>query len=142
MSKKYDTCSFLCFFYVVLFFSSVVITAFISSCTQSPPECDDKKTVKAVISEASENLKGQLSSLITVQPGMELSDDEWRVFRAGMQFSLENIGQQGFDSQSGIFECTADLIINSSGLKESIPITYTAKLPQGSNRVQVTVSEL
>lgn len=129
-------------FILILFGTLIILAMLLSGCTKSRPSCDDKKTVKAVIAEASETFKKQLSGLTATQPGMELSDDEWRLLRAGMEITVKNINQQGFDGQTGKYACSADLIINQGGAKESILISYTSEHVQNTGNVQVTISGL
>jgi len=97
-----------------------------------------------VIDQHIEDLKSQLSSVASAggQPGMELSEDEWRTMRAGMNFELRNIKQFSFDEAAGILECEADLIVFSSGQENNIPIEYTAEIVESTGKVLVTIFEL
>ncbi len=112
----------------------------ISGCSKSTPECDDSKTIDAVIHAVGQNMKGKLAGIAGVQPGMELSDDEWRLIRSGMVISLDNI--KGFKTEEGKSECTADLIIVSSGSREVNPITYHASINKDSGSLQISISGL
>jgi hypothetical protein len=113
-----------------------------SGCSKSVPNCDDGKTIKAVINAVSQDLKKQLSGVAGVQPGMELSDDEWKLLRSGMIIDLENIREQNFDKNTGQRTCAANLMIVQSGKKELTPITYIPMTQEGSDELQVTISGL
>jgi hypothetical protein len=71
-----------------------------------------------------------------------LTEDEWRMMRAGMNFELRNINQFSFDEASGTLECEADLVMFSTGVENSMPIEYIAEVVEGSDQVLVTIYEL
>jgi hypothetical protein len=126
------------FLSIVMIFSGVF-----AGCSKGPPTCDSKKVKKAVIDQHLATLKSQLSSIAASGgPGMELTEDEWRMMRAGMNFEVRNIKQFSFDEASGILECEADLVQFSSGMETSMPIEYTAEVVQGTDQVFVTIYEL
>ena len=114
---------------------------FLEGCSKSPPACDGSKVKKAVIEKHIAELKSQLSAIANAggQPGMDLSEDEWRMMRAGMNFELQNIKQFSFDEASGTLDCEADLVTFSSGSQTSEPIEYTAEVVQGTDQVLVTI---
>jgi hypothetical protein len=128
-----------CFLQMVLIGVLIMVAILSFGCSKSPTTCDSTDTVKAVISTASDSFKEQLSAVAGVQPGMELSEDEWRLMRAGMEFSLQNISEQSFNKGTGERHCSADLIVHRTGAKETIPISYTTEL-QSSGELKVTVS--
>src|SRR4030042_4696605 len=91
MKTKLFRINTICFLQTALNMLLIMIAILSFGCSKSPTTCDSDDTVKAVISTAGETYKEQLSALVGVQPGMELSEDEWRSMRAGMNFSLESI---------------------------------------------------
>lgn len=111
-------------------------------CSKSVPKCDDRKAVEAVINSVSQDLKKQLSGIAGVQPGMELSDDEWKLIRSGMIIDLENIREQNFDKDTGKRTCAANLMVVEGGKKELTPITYIPMKREGSDELQVEISGL
>ena len=117
---------------------------FLEGCSKSPPACDGSKVKKAVIEKHIAELKSQLSAIANAggQPGMDLSEDEWRMMRAGMNFELQNIKQFSFDEATSILECEADLIVFSGGKQDNIPIEYTAETVESTGQVLVTIFEL
>jgi hypothetical protein len=121
----------------LLFLLPALLFLVISGCSKSTPNCDDSKTVDAVIDAVGQNMKKKLAGIAGVQPGMELSDDEWKLMRAGMIISLENI--KGMKTEEGKSECSADLIIVSGGSKETTPITYNASIQKDSGSLQITL---
>lgn len=122
----------------------LICTGFLAGCTKSLPMCDSKKVKKVVIEQHIEELKSQVAGVAEAggQPGMELTEDEWRLMRAGMNFELRNIKQFSFDEASGILDCQADLVTFSSGMESSMPIEYTAEVVKGTDQVLVTIYEL
>ena len=122
----------------------IICAGLLAGCSKSPPTCDTKKVKKAVIAQRIEDLKSQVSAVAEAggQPGMELTEDEWRMMRAGMNFELRNIKQFSFDEATGTLECEADLVTFSSGTESSIPIEYTAEVVKGTDQVLVTIYEL
>jgi hypothetical protein len=134
------------FYRIIPFLIWIFMTCagFLAGCSKSPTTCDAKKVKKAVIAEYIDILKGRVSSVAGAsgQPGMELSEDEWRMMRAGMNFELKNIKQFRFDKAKGQLECEADLIMYSSGTQKDIPIEYTADVTEGTDQVLVTIYEL
>lgn len=124
---------------IVMIFSFVL-----AGCSKGPPTCDNKKVKKAVINQHIKDLKSQVSAVASAggQPGMELTEDEWRAMRAGMNFELRNIKQFSFDEADGILECEADLIVFSGGIENNIPIEYTAEIVETSGQVHATIYEL
>ena len=131
---------------IITVFIGVLIAGagFLGGCSKSPPACDSKKVKEAVIEKHIAELKSQLSMIANAggQPGMELSEDEWRMMRAGMNFELKNVKQFSFDEASGTLECEADLVTFSSGTQTSEPIEYTAEVTKGSDQVIVTIYAL
>jgi len=126
---------FLC---IVMMFSVVL-----AGCSKGPPTCDSKKVKEAVIEQHLENLKSDLNAVASIGgAGSELSDDEWRMMRAGMNFELRNIKQFSFDEAAGVLECEADLIVFSSGMKNNIPIEYTAEIVASTGQIHATIYEL
>jgi hypothetical protein len=123
---------------------TIIFSFVLTGCSKGPPTCDSEKVQKAVIDEHIADLKSQVSSVAGASgvPGMELSEDEWRLMRAGMNFELRNIKQFSFDEAAGILECEADLIVFSSGQQENIPIEYTAEIAASTGQVNVTVITL
>jgi hypothetical protein len=117
-----------------------MLSVLVSGCSKSVPSCDDGKSIKAVVFSVSQDMKKQLSGIAGVQPGMELSDDEWRLIRSGMIIDLENIREQNFDKDTGKRMCAANLMIQSGGKKDLIPITYAEELDPGTGEVKVVVS--
>jgi hypothetical protein len=120
----------------------MIFSVLLSGCSKGPPACDSEKVKKAVIDQRIADLKSQVSSIAASGPGMELTEDEWRMMRAGMNFELRNIKQFSFDEASGTLECEADLVTFSSGMKSSMPIEYTAEVIQGTDLVRATIYEL
>jgi hypothetical protein len=137
LKKSYKMIPF--FLGIVMIFSVVL-----AGCSKGPPTCNSKKVQEAVIDQHIKELKSQLSAVAGAggQPGMELSEDEWRLMRAGMNFELRNIKQFSFDEAAGILECEADLIVFSSGLQNNIPIEYTAEIVASTGQVHATIYEL
>ncbi len=121
--------------------TALLMSAMIAGCTRSAPPCDSSKTVDAVINEVSESLKKDLSALTSVQPGMELSDDEWKMMRAGMLITVNNLTQLSYDEGTGQYECAGDVTIKGASGTEEIPVTYTSRLLE-SGELEVTVSGL
>ena len=128
----------------ILCLALLILAVVLPGCTKSPPTCDANKVKKAVIAKHIEDLKSQVSAVAGAggQSGMELTEDEWRLMRAGMNFELRNIKQFSFDEATGTLECEADLITFSSGVESSMPIEYTAEIVKGTNQVLVTIYEL
>jgi hypothetical protein len=127
---------------VLILLGIVMVFSFmLAGCSKGPPTCDSKKVQKAVIDQHIADLKSQMSAVASAggQPGMELTEDEWRLFRAGMNFELRNIKQFSFDEAAGILECEADLIVFSSGLEDNLPIEYTAEIVPNTGQVHATI---
>jgi len=124
---------------MVMMFSIVL-----AGCSKGPPTCDSKDVQKAVIDQHLQDLRSDLSAVAAAggQPGMELSEDEWRLMRAGMNFELRNIRQFSYDEAAGVLECEADLIVFSGGMQNNIPIEYTAEIVAGSGQINATIYEL
>jgi len=122
----------------------MIFSVVLAGCSKGPPTCDSKNVQKAVIDQKIKNLKSEVSAVAGAggQPGMELSEEEWRLMRAGMNFELRNIKQFSFDEAAGILECEADLIVFSSGLENTIPIEYTAEIVASTGQVHATIYEL
>ena len=120
----------------------ILILLLMSGCSKSVPKCDDGKTIKTVINAVSQDFRKQLSGIASVQPGMELSDDEWKLLRSGMIIDLENIREQNFDKDTGKRTCAANLMIVEGGKKELTPIIYVPMTQEGSDELQVTISGL
>ena len=120
---------------IVMIFSVVL-----AGCSKGPPTCDNKKVQKAVIDQHIEDLRSEVSAVASIGgAGSELSDDEWRMMRAGMNFELKNIKQFSFDEATGTLECEADLLMFSSGKKDNIPIEYTAEIVASTGQVHATI---
>ena len=119
----------------------MIFSVVLAGCSKGSPTCDSKKVQEAVIDEYIKDYKSQVSAVAGAggQPGMELSEDEWRLMRAGMNFELRNIKQFSFDEAAGILECEADLIVFSSGLQDNIPIEYTAEIVASTGQVHATI---
>lgn len=117
----------------------VMFITVISSCTETVPLCDDKKTVKAVRAEAMEILLDDISSVASLGGG-ELSEDERKMFKASMSVNVDNIRQKSVDENKNEYSCAADLTVRSAGGVESMPVTYISTVRDGN--VQVTVSGL
>lgn len=128
----------------ILFCIVMIFSFVLAGCSKGPPTCDSKKVQKAVIAQYIEDYKSQVSAVAGAggQPGMELSEDEWRLIRAGMNFELRNIKQFSFDEATSILECEADLIVFSGGKQDNIPIEYTAETVESTGQVLVTIFEL
>lgn len=116
----------------------LILLTLLPACTKSVPDCDDGKAVKAVINTVSEDLKEDLSS-IAAAPGMALTEEEWKLIRAGMIIDLEDIREQSFDKDAGVRKCAATLMIQSSGSKERIPLTYIPKLNKETGDLVVAI---
>ena len=129
---------------IPILFCIVMIFSFVSvGCSKGPPTCDSKNVKKAVIDQHIEDLRSQVSAVASIGgAGSELTDDEWTMMRAGMNFELRNIKQFSFDEATGTLECEADLIMFSGGKEDNIPIEYTAKVVQSTGQLLVTVYEL
>ncbi|GBE04524.1 MAG TPA: hypothetical protein ENG95_01465 [Nitrospirae bacterium] len=121
--------------------TALLVSALLAGCTKSAPPCDNIETVDAVINAVSENLKKDFKSLTSFQPGMELSDDEWRLMRSGMIITVKNMTQLSYDEGTGQYECAGDVTINGVSGTEAIPVTYTSRLLE-SGELEVTVSGL
>jgi hypothetical protein len=105
----------------------VVAMVFLASaCSRTTPACDGEKTIEAVIEASMEIMKKDLTGMTGVQAGMELSEDEWKLMRVSMVVKVDNIRQTGKNGES--YRCAAYLVIQQSGGRDSIPITYTSVL--------------
>lgn len=110
-------------------------------CSKAAPACDGGKTIDAVISLVSRDLKKDLAAIAGMGgPGMELSEDEWRTIRAGMVIDLENIRENSFDEAAGQRTCAANLMIVRGGKKEIIPVTYVAETNRDTGDIKATLS--
>lgn len=117
----------------------IILWTLVPACTKSVPDCDDGKAVTAVINSVSQSLREDLSA-VAAAPGMALTDEEWKLIRAGMIIDLEDIREQSFDKDTGIRKCAATLMIQSSGSKERIPLTYIPRLNQDTGNLAVAIS--
>jgi hypothetical protein len=119
----------------------VIFLLLATGCSKSVPECDDGKTIKAAIDAVSQSFKNDLAAIAGAgTPGMELTDDEWKLLRSSMVIDLENPKELSFEAEKRI--CAATLIIHSGGKKENIPITYIPEIKKDSGELQVTISGL
>ena len=121
----------------------MMVTVVLAGCSKGPPTCDSKNVKKAVIEQYAEDLRSQVDSIASIGgAGSELSDDEWRMMRAGMNFELRNIKQFTFDEAANTLECEADLIKFQAGKQDNIPIEYTAEIVASTGQVHVTIYPL
>lgn len=111
-----------------------------SSCSKSAPKCDSSSAVDAVIYFVGQDLKKDLSGLAGFS-GAELSEEEWRMLRAGMVITVNNMREQGVDQGSGKRTCAGNVSIQNSGNTDIIPVTYVTEL-DASGEVKVSVSGL
>ena len=124
----------------ILLVMVMMFSVVLAGCSKGPPACDSKKVKEAVIERYVEDLRSQISAVASIGgAGSELSDDEWRMMRAGMNFELKNIKQFSFDEATGTLECEADLLMFSSGKKDNIPIEYTAEIVASTGQVHATI---
>lgn len=123
-----------------IIFSMVFVMLSLSSCSKSAPKCDSSKAVDAVIYAVGQDMRKDLSGIAGIG-GPELSDEEWRMFRAGMVITVDNMREQGVDESSGKRTCAGNVSIQSSGKTDIIPVTYVTELDASGN-VKVSVSGL
>lgn len=124
----------------VLFFCVVLLTGLIASCSKSAPKCDSSKAVDAVIYAVGQDLRKDLSGLAGIS-GSQLSDDEWRMFRAGMVITVDTMREQGVDESAGKRTCAGNVSIQEHGKTDIIPVTYSTEL-DAAGSVKVNVSGL
>lgn len=125
---------------VILLFSVVITGLFVTSCSKSAPTCDSSKAVDAVIYAVGQDIRKDLSGVASIG-GSELSDEEWKMFRAGMVITVDNMREQGVDEGTGKRRCAGQVSIQNSGKTDLIPVTYTTELDT-SGAVKVVVSGL
>ncbi len=128
---------------MVLLGIMMIFSFVLAGCSKGPPTCDSKKVTKAVIDRHIEDLKSQVAAVASAGGDhMALTEDEWRLMRAGMNFELRNIKQFSFDEATSTLECEADLIVFSGGKQDNIPIEYSAEIIASTGQVNVTIFEL
>ncbi|MBI5847873.1 MAG: hypothetical protein HZB31_07990 [Nitrospirae bacterium] len=123
---------------LVILFCIALMMLLLSSCSQSVPKCEGSKAVDAVIYAVGQDIRKDLSGVAGIS-GPELSDEEWRMFRAGMVITVDNMREQGFDQGSGKRTCAGNVSIQNSGKTDIIPVTYVIELDSSGN-VKTSVS--
>jgi len=124
----------------VMLFCVMVLGLSASSCSKSVPKCDSGKAVDAVIYAVGQDIRKDLSGVAGMS-GSQLSDDEWRMFRAGMMITMDNMKELVFDEGSNKRTCSGSVTIQNSGKTNVLPVTYVEEL-DAAGELKVSVSGL
>ncbi len=111
----------------------------LSACSKAAPKCDSSTAVDAVIHSVSQEMKKEMNIVAGAGSG-DLSEDEWRMMRAGMLITVDSIREQGYDESTDTRTCGGNLIIQNSGSRDTIPITYIPIKDKTTGEVRVQLS--
>jgi hypothetical protein len=125
---------------LAIFFGMALMMLSLSSCSKAAPKCDSSKAVDAVIYAVGQDMRKDLSGVAGIA-GPELSEEEWRMFRAGIVITVDNMREQAVDENTGKRTCAGNVSIQNSGKTEIIPVTYVTEL-DASGSVKVSLSGL
>lgn len=111
----------------------------LSACSKAAPKCDSSTAVDAVIHAVSQEMKKDMNIVAGAGSG-DLSEEEWRMMRAGMLITVDSIREQSYDESTDTRTCAGNLIIQNSGSRDTIPIIYipTKDKTTGEARVQLS----
>jgi hypothetical protein len=117
---------------VRLFMMLICLMLFVFSCTQSAPECGDKRVTDAVIKIAKNKAKIQTKAITELRESRSISDEQWEMewakYPPQMTFEIKDIRTRGHDEKSGSYACAATLKLNASNKSLERQITYTTEL--------------